>query len=96
MEYHISEDPRSGGCLASDLSEGGLKVNSAYFLPLNSPMRVQMRIMSETLVDLSGKVVWIQQLPYSDRYQIGIEFAEESINSKAKEEIRQYITSRRY
>ncbi len=96
VEYQLNEDPRSGGCLACDLSEGGLKMNSSQFLPLNSRMRVNLRVMAETIINLPGKVVWVQQLPYSERYQVGVEFAEEDLNPKAKEEIRQYIRSRRY
>lgn len=92
VHYHMKEESGFGGCLACDIGEGGMMVNFNDFVPVNSEMTLQLRLPSvEKIVDVTARVAWLQKLPYSDRYHIGLVFSK--IDSIAKEGIRHYIKS---
>ena len=64
----------SGGCLASDLSESGIKLNLPQFIPLDKELSLQVHLNSQKVVHCLGRVVWVTKVPFMDRYQTGIEF----------------------
>ena len=92
VNYRFREKSNFGGCLAYDISEGGMRINFFDFVPLNTEMNFQVKLSAiPKLVDVKGHVVWLQQVPYSDRYQIGIQFSQSDVFSR--EEIRSYVKS---
>ncbi len=95
VHYHMKEQPRFGGCLARDISEGGIKLNFSDFVPLYSEMALKVQLENDPrVVDMPGKVVWVKQVPFSDRYRIGIEF--DHPNNLSKETIKSYVITRRF
>jgi len=71
--------------LAYDVSHGGIKLNTFEFIPVNSPVTVEVKLQNQSkLVSLSGKVVWIKELPASERFQIGIQFDGPDVFSKSE------------
>ena len=65
------------GHLALDLSEGGLRFYSAEFIPLNTVMMVQIQLEEYgRVIELEGRVAWARANPVSDKYQLGLEFAD--------------------
>lgn len=75
VNYHLRETQDFGGCLAADLSTGGIRINFNEFVPLNTEIQVQIHPQgSSKVLDLIGKVVWVSEIPFSERYQIGLQF----------------------
>ena len=92
VNYHTGEASGFGGCLAFDISEGGIKVNFNDFLPINTEMILQMKLNKVSrIVEANARVVWVQQVAYSDQYQMGLQFTKSDPISQ--EEIRSYVKS---
>jgi Tfp pilus assembly protein PilZ len=98
LDFHWKNTPLMGGCLACDLSEGGIRINFNEFVPLDTEIELTIKLKDQaTVITLLGKVVWVKQVPFSDRYQIGLEFAGNDLDSatESSQEIHQYINSLR-
>ncbi len=90
FQFHDSEG--SGGCLGQDLSEGGVSINFNHFVRPKTTMALQFRLKGVSDFEkIEGQVSWAQRVPCSDRYQLGIEFA--NTETKSRENIRRYIES---
>ena len=70
------------GELAQDLSSGGIRIRSNMFFPVGEQISIGIRLMDNgrvgRMVEAVGKVVWVRFNPYSDYYQIGVEFENNS------------------
>lgn len=94
VQYQLKEDHLSKGCLASDLSENGIKINIEDFIPTNVELTIKMQLHEiPKVLDLTGRVIWSQAVPYCERYQIGLAFSH--VDPLIKEEIRHYIQSQK-
>ena len=92
VRYHMREQSKFGGCLSNDISEGGIKLNFDDFVSIRSEVNIQVRLENTPqVVDLIGKVVWVQQVPFSERYRVGLEFSPPSPISK--DHIKSYVNS---
>ena len=99
VEYQLREPFNTGGCLAYDLSEGGIKINLNDFIPVSTEIEVRMRMGNNPKpINLMGRVAWVSQVPYSDRYQVGLEFDQAASDAitEFKKEVHRYIQSRRF
>ncbi len=97
VSFHQMKDPRRfGGCLSLDLSEGGIRVYFDQFLPIGSLLNVQLQLGDKHIVDLTGRVAWVVQVPHSERYQLGLEFIEPGPVADARSQLRNYFQSRRF
>lgn len=77
VRYQFKDSGRFGGCIARDISEEGIRLDMEDFVPVNTEMLLQMKLQTiPKVVDLKGRVVWLQQIPYSDRYHVGLQFSE--------------------
>lgn len=93
VRFQFKEESSFGGCLACDIGEGGMKVNFNDFIPLNTEMILQMKLTNTPrVIDVTGQVAWLEKVPYSDRYHVGVRFTK--IDSQMQEGIRRYIQSR--
>ena len=92
ISYQLKEASEFGGCLGCDISEWGLRINFNDFVPVNTEMALSMKLYSiSKVIDLIGRVAWLQRLPYSDRYQVGLQFVK--VDPISQEEIRRYVRS---
>ena len=91
LQYRQKEGEPAIGCLAADIGEGGVRFNSNEFIPLNRELSIQASMAPDKLIDLKGRVAWIQLMPYSDRYQVGLQFDAGQLPNTSRREIRQYI-----
>ena len=80
-------------CLACDLSEGGIRLNSFKFIPLHEKMALTLQVDTGNPIDVQGRVVWVQRVPHSEYYQVGLVFDPPPAN-EALEELQEYIQSR--
>jgi len=90
VSFQLKDPHHFGGCLGRDLSEGGIRVDFNEFIPLNTEMVLQLKLGSiSKVVDVTGRVAWLQRVPYSDRYAVGLQFTK--ADPVSHEEIRRYI-----
>ena len=84
------------GSLSDNISLGGIKLNISAFIPLNTilSLNVQLPLQQHT-ASVKGKVVWVKEIPFGERFEIGVEFLSESLGQTHEDLIRSYIHSRR-
>lgn len=63
--------------MTKDLSLNGMRMTSGTFLPVNSPVKINLSL-SETqkLVKLFGVTRWVKTMYEDERYDCGLEFTE--------------------
>jgi len=74
---HFSIRGRGGfnDTVSEDISTGGICfTNNRYIAPLTNLM-LEVRVLSRVLNPI-GRVVWVNPMPHSDRYRLGVEFVE--------------------
>ena len=94
VQYHLPIQSNHGGCLAADISEGGIRINFNDFVPLDSEMIFQVFLSATKAVRCVGRVMWVQKLPFSDRYQAGLKFSDDDATTDSNGKLRQFIGSR--
>jgi len=80
-----------GSSLSFDLSIGGIRLRAEDFLPLGSEVSIRFSCKEDRLLTMNGKVSWVQKVPHSDAYQIGVEFDEAQENLYWKTLIRDFV-----
>jgi len=82
------------GSLSGDISEGGLRLSVQEFIPLNTIVRLNIHVSdSARVLPAQGRVVWVREVPQSDRYDVGIEFI---IDQDTGPVLRSYVSSHRF
>lgn len=69
--------------VSKDLSLGGTKIVSNYFLPKNDMIKLNINLI-DSILDLKAKVAWCNKERLSERYATGLEFVETNEISKKK------------
>lgn len=83
--------PDQGGSISRDLSEGGIRLDFCRFIPLNTEVVLQIQLTPQKTVEETGRVVWIQKMPFMERYRAGMAFTEERSYVSSKTAIRDFI-----
>ena len=71
--------------ISEDLSEGGARLSSPEFLPVDS--RVLMDLdppRPDEPIRAMGRVVWVERVPYAAQWRVGLEFDELSQSTRAQ------------
>ena len=76
-------------CTACDISEGGMRLNSFRFIPLKEKIALTLQFDVFNPIDIQGQVVWVQRVPHSEYYQIGLAFEPQA----SLKELQEYIES---
>ena len=80
------------GHLAQDISQGGIRVTSYEFVPVNTLINVRIQLKDTMRVmDLQGRVVWVRFQPMTETYQLGLEFSDQAVYQR--DTISNYISS---
>ena len=67
------------GHAGHDISQGGLRVTSSVFFPVNRSLDLQFQLRDmDRVLDVCGRVAWIRFNPLTEMYQMGLDFSEES------------------
>ena len=74
VRYQLIDPAQFGGCLSYDISQGGLKIYFNDFVPMGVNMTLQIRLGLEKVLEKTARIVWVKQLPFSDKYHIGLKF----------------------
>ena len=81
------------GCVGCDLSEVGIRLYSHNFIPIKEEMALTLQVDAEKQIDLQGRVVWVQRVPHSEYYQLGLEFASQQPDNQSQKKLQEYIQS---
>ncbi len=81
----------SAGCLSYDLSEGGVKFQHNDFIPLGQKVHLEVGLSNKEVVYCTGRVAWVQKMPHSHRYQIGVQFMDDSLIYDARSRIHAFF-----
>ncbi|MBU0467647.1 MAG: PilZ domain-containing protein [Candidatus Omnitrophica bacterium] len=94
VRFKLKDSAESEGCLAHDISDGGIKINLNEFVPLNSEVNLEVQLATQRIVDCVARIVWIEKMPFMDRYQAGLEFDNDRLERNAKIKIHGYTHPR--
>jgi len=87
VQFQRKDPARNVGALSCDISQGGLRMNVADFVPLNEDVALQVQMSLEEVAECAGRVVWVRQMPFMERYQLGLEFLDKDIGELVKSKL---------
>ena len=93
VQFQTKSYIEPAGCLACDLSESGIKLNNNGFIAPNEEMSLTLQLAWGNQINLQGRVVWVQRVPHSEYYQMGLEFATRPVDSPNLEKLKEYVQS---
>ena len=93
VRYEFKDPRRFGACTSSDISEGGIKLTLNDFVPLETDLTLQINLNEGQLVECTGRVIWVEKLPFWDAYRAGLKFNLNELYFKSKKSIREFIQS---
>ncbi|MCM8763679.1 MAG: PilZ domain-containing protein [Candidatus Omnitrophica bacterium] len=90
VTYQTKVGSRLNHTLTRDLSEGGMGVIFEEFLPKDAELILEFSLKkNSTPIRTRAKVVWVQKLPYTERYRAGLEF--EEMEALQKSNLKRFI-----
>jgi c-di-GMP-binding flagellar brake protein YcgR len=79
--------------LSADLSEGGARLSSPEFFPLESLVLLDLETpRSAEPIRAVGRVAWAEHVANEDRWRLGVEFAE--LSDEARSRLRKLVRKR--
>jgi len=81
VRFKANEPNKIGAGVSIDLSEGGIRLNINEFLPVKTELLLQIQLELSKFIECTGKVVWVEKFPFSDRYQAGVQFDHSTITN---------------
>ena len=95
VQFQTIQQASMGGSLSKDISKTGIRLRLSEFMPLGTHLGLQLYLSPDHLVECSGRIVWISQIPYSDYFYAGLEFDDESILGDVKNRIEKFIINQK-
>ena len=92
VQFRTPSQMEPGACLACDLSEVGIRLNSDKFIPLQERMALTLQVGAGNPINVQGHVAWIQRVPHSDYYQMGLAFDPDT-DDRSLKVLQEYIQS---
>lgn len=80
LHYQSTQSSQFGDSLTLNVSKGGLRLDSADFLPMGSELELSFG-SEEEMINCIGRVVWVEKNRYNDRYYLGVQFLETEAQS---------------
>ncbi|MGE0269091.1 MAG: PilZ domain-containing protein [Candidatus Omnitrophota bacterium] len=91
VRYELKDPAYFRGCVAYDLSETGVRLRLAEFLPINTELVLNIQLRGGSFIEYTGRIAWISQIPFMDHYQVGVEFFNPSLAVESQKKMRQLI-----
>jgi c-di-GMP-binding flagellar brake protein YcgR len=92
--YRPLNSQQETGCLGYDISSGGVRCAVNDFIPLGQELNLTLHLKNEQVVELTGRIVWIQKSPHSENYQVGLRFLNPEKISPAKQVLDRLLAKR--
>ena len=84
VRFGAFDAPCTDAHIAQDLSQGGLRMLSSEFMPVNSLVSIQIQLKdTQKVMDVQGRVVWVRYNPMAETYQLGVEFTHDAAFQRA-------------
>ncbi|MFC1632086.1 PilZ domain-containing protein [Candidatus Omnitrophota bacterium] len=81
------------GSLIKDLSQGGLRIGTFEFLPINLRLAMEIPLIAGLKsVEGTARVAWVKKSNSSQQYDVGVEF--ESLNHGDQQQITKFLYAR--
>ncbi len=81
MSFMIPGVGKINNVLSHDISLGGMGFVNNWFIPMNTPLKLRINILSKELNSV-GMIRRSVPIPHSDRYYTGVEFKEFNVDDK--------------
>lgn len=92
ISYEVVPNQKTRSYVTKDISQGGIRFFVHEFISKNSILRIKLTLRDKTVCfEAMVKLVWIREVPLSERYEIGVEFI--NLPGKAAEYLIGYIES---
>ena len=91
VQFQHRDPSQYGGCLSKDISEGGIRLNFSDFVPIDTELVLSVNLAKDKMIDCMGRVVWVERVPFSEQYHVGIEFTESDSLFDSRQEIHKMI-----
>ncbi|HPN88714.1 MAG TPA: PilZ domain-containing protein [Candidatus Omnitrophota bacterium] len=91
VQFALRNPEQFDGSLACDISATGLRLIVNKFVPLNTELNLMIQLEPEKCVECVAKVVWVQYMPFSEKYQLGLMFLNEEMQSYAPADVQSFI-----
>jgi c-di-GMP-binding flagellar brake protein YcgR len=88
IRYQILGTPEFSNSIADNISVGGLSFINNRFIKPATNLNLEINILSRVL-NSTGRITWVSNLPHSDRYKMGVEFT--NLDGREKKYISDYI-----
>lgn len=72
--YEVISCKKIGEYLTRDISQGGVRFLVHDFIPLGSCLKIKLALDAYLSCEALVKIAWIRENPYSQGYEIGVEF----------------------
>lgn len=92
LHYKIRGAAEFGSSVTKDISVGGLRFVVDKYISPSTYLMLEFNLLSK-IINPIGRVKWLQPLPHSNRYQMGLEFIE--LEPESKNFLSDYINLRR-
>ena len=91
VQFYSKDHFLTGGTLACDLSETGIRINVNEFIPVGKELILNINLGIEEIAECMGLVVWVSKLAYNERYQVGVEFLPTTSSLESKSRIQEFV-----
>lgn len=88
LRYQVRGTKEFDNAISDNISLGGLSLVNSRFLPPETVLMLEMNMFSR-MFNFIAKVVWSRPLPHSDRYKLGVQFAE--IDPVTKQQLSDFL-----
>ncbi|VAW12668.1 hypothetical protein MNBD_BACTEROID05-843 [hydrothermal vent metagenome] len=75
VSYQLTDQSLCVGSVGCDISESGIRLHVNDFVALGKKLLLNIQLQPGKLVECCAQVVWVTKDSFSDKYQIGLEFA---------------------
>lgn len=90
--YQSNKNVKAGGCVAKDISLGGVCIKIGEFFPVGSILDLQFKLpLSHQAFNVKGKIMWINKKPYNEEWDVGLEILKDATYLKL---VAQYLNSK--
>ena len=89
-EFEPSSPRRHSETNVQDISEGGIRFRTPYFIPVQNRLMFKINIPNQKIVDAMVQSAWIREVPRLSQYEIGARFL--SLSEEDRGVIRQFTS----
>ena len=92
VQFQFKDPEQFGGCVAKDLSVGGVKVIFNDFVPLNTELTLKIQLTDDSTVECMGRVAWVEKSRFGETYQTGLDISQDELNSNNQKKIYGFLS----